>query len=490
MAPVRRERTPTLNSAPPLPAAEPRRRLVRRSPWRRSIAARVALLAFLFIPGVLDAQLFERATVIENARVRLSEDRVVDGVTVVIKSGRIDAIGIEVDKPFLSCAIDATGGVLTNGFIALASDLALAPSRKADPRSVMADGVDRYDRDAIALALSGGVTTVCLVPSRVTGIQGVASVVTLAPGENGGHLSVLERESALCIDLGSDDGALARLRTLAAIRKTFEAALAHRESLDLYDESLEEYLEKIAPAEGEGGEKEGKKSARAEEGGEKGKGKSDDEKDAPKPPKEPSPRDDLTIVLRALDRELPVRITAHRSADLWNAIELAKEYDLDLVLVGASEAHLVIDAIVEAEATVLLAPAPAGLAAERGADRRRVADLPALLTRHEVPWHVLPGANLHEVLADTVRLTRGSGTDVFTALGWDPARFLGLGRSVGRLGRGARADLVLWSADPFTDPTARVRQVWCGGRSVFRDDAVVLDDPEETAAPAGSKEAL
>jgi imidazolonepropionase-like amidohydrolase len=443
------------------------------------------LLAALLLPATpAAAQLFERATVIENVALRLPGGARVESARIVVKGGRIEAIGPDAAKPLLARTIDGGGGVVTAGLTALGSQLALAPSRKADPRSVMADGVDRYDRDAIVLALSGGITAAVLVPDGVSGIQGVASLVRLRPGEDGGHLTVSEREVALCLDLDSEAGALSRLQNLSSIRKTFEAALAHREELDLYEESLETYAKELAEAV-EAGKKDGGEG-QAKEGGAKDDGAKEPAKDAgPKRPAEPKPREDLAVVLRVLDRELPLWVTAHRSADIWNAIELVREFDLDLVLVGGSEAHLVAEALQEVEATVLVGPAPAGAAAESGADRRRSPHLLPTLERHDIRWLPLPGANLHELLGDTVRLSRGCEVDALTQLTRAVPGFLGMGRRVGLLQRGGLADLVLWSGDPLTDPSARVRQVWCEGSTVFRDDAIVsgeeADDPPPSA---------
>ena len=481
----RTRKDPTLRSAPKIPVP-PRPAVLCRATLLRSVA--LLCLSFGFSAGLspLDAQLFQRATVIENVTLRLDANRVIEGATIVIRGGRVAAIGRDVEKPMLSRTIDGGGGFITAGAIATASQLALDPTRRASPQSRAWDGFDRYDEDAMAVALSGGVTTVCLTPRGPAGIVGLASVVRLAPREGGGLGKVLAEEAALCLDLGSSNSALARLRTLTTVKKQFQAAVDYREARDLYDEDLSAYLEALEKLK-EGDEKKNAK------GGSKGrppsKAKPPAAKDAgdkkkedpPKKPNEPRPRPDLEVLLRAIDRDLPVRVHAETSADILNAIALADEFGFALTLVGASEAHLVVDEIAAADAKVLIGPAPDGAAAERGIARRRPADLPARLTAAEISWAMIPGPALQELLPQAQALTAGSGGDPLRAITRDAARALGLSRE-GVLGRGGAADLVLWSGDPLTDPAARVREVWVEGSSVFRSSLPAAKPTKSTEA--------
>ena len=487
----RTRKDPTLRSAPKIPVSS-RPLFVRRATLTRGVALlSLCLTLFAAIPP-LEAQLFERATVIENVTLRLDSDRVIRDASIVIRGGRVTAIGSGVEKPMLSRAIDGGGGFITAGAIATASQLALDPSRRASPQSRAWDGFDRYDEDAMAIALSGGVTTVCLIPRGPAGVVGIASIVRLALRAEGGLGKVLEEEAALCLELGSSNSSLARLRTLTSIQKQFQAAVDYRESRDLYEDDLEDYLKEL--------EKRANKDEKPEKGSPRGrppsKGKAapknasakaadkNEKDDPPKKPKEPRPRPDLEILLRAIDRELPVRVHAETSADILNAIALADRFGFRLTLVGASEAHLLLEEIAEAEATVLIGPGPSGRDAERGVARRRPADLPARLTAAGIPWAMVPGEHLQEILPEAQTLIAATGGDPLRAITRDAARLLGLPR-IGALGRGVSADLVLWSGDPITDPAARVRQVWVEGTSVFRSSlpaAKPTDDGEKREA--------
>lgn len=489
-------------------------------------------LAALAVPA--DAQLFERSTVVENVRIRVSDREVIEGARIVIRGDRIAAIGSGVEKPFLARTIDGAGGTVTAGFVAVQSGLALDRSRGGGALSRAGDGFDHFDRDAILEALAGGVTTVCLVPAGRPGILGTAAVVRLAPREGGGFGEIVREDAALCLDLSSGATPLARLRAYQGIRKLFEEASEHRSATLLYEEELAEYaaaLAKKAEAaapdakpDAEGGAKdatpekgaapagrrelvpgtpsEGEHQATADEppaGGAPAappaapkEGEKKDE--GPKKPVPPPRRPDLEVILRAIDRELPVRIDARRSSEILNALELGHAHDLELQIAGASEAHLVLPALAASEATLIIEPATGGEGAEADAERRRPADLAARLERAGIRWLLAPGPAVRELWWEASRAGAISGRDATGLVTTGAARFLALEGNRGSLAAGARADLVLWSADPATDPAARVRQVIIGGERAYAapGEAVPAGAPEPPAPapPAGKRERL
>lgn len=447
-----------------------------------------------FVPTALPAQLFERATVIENVSLRVSSDRVIPDCRIVVKGGRIAEIGSDVEKPMLSRTIDGRGMTVTAGLVDVGSGLALDRMSRGNPVARAADGFDHYDRDTILEALAGGVTSVCLVPSGSTGILGNSSVVRLAPRAEGGFGTTIEGGEALCIDLGSGLSPVSRMKSFLAVRKTFRDALLHRDALDAYDDALEEYIEALEEAakgekkgEEKGQEKGEEKEKPAEEKGGSGAsapggngGKGGEKKDeGPKKPDPPPRKPEFDRLLEAVDRSVPVRIVAHRSSDILNALDLAEEFGLDWVLEGASEAHLVLEELREAEVPVVLDPVPEGESGATGPARRRPSDLAARLTRAGLEWHFAGRGRAPELWWDAADAARGSGRDPSLVVGGEAARFLGLGRGFGRLGRGTPADIVMWSADPVVDPAARVHRVWVGGASVYQDPDAAPDEPAD-----------
>lgn len=194
-----------------------------------------------------------------------------------------------------------------------------------------------------------------------------------------------------------------------------------------------------------------------------------------KKPAEPKPDRAKEVLLKALDRKLPVRVEAHRSEDILNVLELAQEFNLDLILEGATEAYLVADEIAKAKAPVVLGPAQRSELRADNEFRRHVATSAARLSKAGVRWAVGSGGGVQEsrfVLANA-QLTAGaldeSEASPLELVTTRAARFLGL-EGAGRVARGARADLVIWSGDPH-DPSSVVERVYAGGKVVYEAKA-------------------
>jgi len=519
------------------PSFVPQRRRIRH----RFAAALVVVCAWQHASR---AQLFERATVIENARIVTNTGPALEAGMIVLKGGRITGLGAEVEAPFLSKKIDASGKTVTPGLIDTFSALAhLGGSEMADPTARAADAIATFAHQSLKDALRHGVTSAYVGTRGGDGINGMAAVVKVAPGKRGPKARVLDEDVALCIDLGSLRSPIKRLKTFDEVREAFKTALDYRIALEDYEEDLEEYLKKLeerrkkketeeAADEGDetgqddsdgdaekdeqpdgedesGDDQEGDEDPEPEDGddpdpedgalhgfrnlaaddnddgepeseekGEDGdeKGDKDDEEKELEKPTKPKPDRKSEVLLRAVDREVPVRVTAHRSADILNAVELAEEFSLDLILEGATEAYLVAEELADADATVVLGAVSRSESFEDNEFRRHSVRNAAALSQAGVSWSIGSGAS-------TSRSARFVGLNAQLAAahgasdrGWlhlvtaRAADALGLTRQAGRLMRGMAADLVIWSGDPG-DPGSRVEQVWIDGEVVYDANA-------------------
>ena len=95
-----------------------------------------SVLFALVLSEAARAQLFERALVLQDARLVTMAGEPIEGGTVIVKGGRIAQIGSKVDAPFLSKTINLTGRTITPGFIDAWSALGRLPGfSSADPTS-------------------------------------------------------------------------------------------------------------------------------------------------------------------------------------------------------------------------------------------------------------------------------------------------------------------------------------------------------------------
>lgn len=300
------------------------------------------------------------------------------------------------------------------------------------------------------------------------------------PKTKGALGKTLKTGSALCINLGEDTKPITRLKTLASIRKQFRAAVDHRRAMEDYAEDLTEYKKKLEDA----AKKQDKKKPAAPEKPsdkkpqddsakkEKKEGTANAGKDE-KPKKPPRPKRDPSaeILLRAIDRELPVRMVAHSSADIVNALELAEEFGFELILEDATEAHLVADQIADAEVPVILSRMDDAMTRNTSPTHRAAKQQGASLGQAGVAWTLgsgTTGANRTRFLAFNAQLAAANDPqkDPLRLVTAEAADLLRVGDQIGRLRPGMLADFVLWSGDPL-DPASRILRVYVGGTQVY-----------------------
>lgn len=454
----------------------------------RSLVPIAACTAGLCLQAAAWAQpnfgLQQRATVLENATLLTADGGTIENAMVVIRGETIEHVGRSIEVSGRATRVDVGGGYVTSGLIDVYSALGMTEMRSGSPINRAMDAFNRYDTDAFREAFRNGVTMMYVPATGSSGIVGVGAVVRLAPGESGGWAGVaVQEEAALCIDLGSGDSALRRLATLDGVRRQFKDARTYREALETYEEELEEYEEKIK----ERAEKEAKEAKEGENPKEGGKpAPAEDKKDGAKPgegekkdeitkPKRPSPDPSADMVLKAIDHEFKVRIVADRSSDILNALDLAKEFGLDIIIEGGSEAYLVAADLAEAEVPVVLGSVLGSGLFRNDQYRRQIDRSAQVLTDAGVKWVLGSGTgngqNARFVLLNAQLLAASvSDADPLRMVTRDAAEFLGVGDRFGRLAPRRAADVVAWTGHPL-EAGSRVARVYVDGRLVYRDDA-------------------
>jgi imidazolonepropionase-like amidohydrolase len=462
-------------------------------------ASGISLILILAVnPPGASAQLLQRPVAFQGARIVTMDGRVIENGTLLIKGEKITAIGTSVDVPLLAVRIDAKGHTITPGFIDAFSALGAAASGSGSPNALRRaeDGFDRYDSELLTELLRNGVTAAYLSPAGPPGVSGTGAVLRLAAAADRRVClgTVLESPAALCINLDSAGKPIARIRNYDAIRKQFAEAVEYRRTLEDYQEDLakyEEALKEQAKEKAKAKDSAGKQKANlppksksaavdkedeAKPDAEKKDAAEDEKKSEPKKPARPPRKPALTLILKAIDRELPVRALAYRSSDILNALELADEFSLDLILAGATEAHLVADQIADAKTPVLLGRMD--VPGEQRDDwyRRTARDPGRILDESGVSWHVGSGgleSNRSRFILLNALLAHEDFDRALRSVTADAAEALRVSDRIGRLRPGLLADFVVWSADP-REPTARVLQTYVGGTLVYEsnDDIV------------------
>lgn len=156
-----------------------------------------------------------------------------------------------------------------------------------------------------------------------------------------------------------------------------------------------------------------------------------------------------------LAREMPLVIEVHRHNDIMTALRLADEFGFDLVLAGASDAHLLIDEIRAAGVPVIIHPTMSR--AWGGSDMANFSFTTAgKLIEAGIRVALQSGFEgyvpKNRVVLFEAGVLLGYGVEPAQALEMitlAPARILGIDDRVGSLEPGKHGDLALFDGDPF-----------------------------------------
>ncbi|MFV1967598.1 MAG: hypothetical protein ACC628_19385, partial [Pirellulaceae bacterium] len=191
-----------------------------------------------------------------------------------------------------------------------------------------------------------------------------------------------------------------------------------------------------------------------------------------KKPRRPARNPKLEVVLRAIDRKMPVRVWAHRSSDILNALKLAESFSFELILEGATEAYLMADQIADANVKIVLGRMDRSFFSRDVPYRRAIRGIGAVLDDAGVDWTVGSGADdgpraRFVVWNAQLATAHTNARDPLRIVTAEAASVLAVDQQIGRLRPGMLADMVLWSGNPL-DPASQVQSVYVGGELVYQ----------------------
>ncbi|HVF86235.1 MAG TPA: amidohydrolase family protein [Pyrinomonadaceae bacterium] len=177
----------------------------------------------------------------------------------------------------------------------------------------------------------------------------------------------------------------------------------------------------------------------------------------------------METMVRLIKRELPLLVNVHRAQDIISALRLAKEFNIRIVLDGASEGYLVAEQIKAAGVPVIVHPTmyravgeAENLSMETAATLRKAGVSIALQSGFE---GYVPKTRIVLFEAAAAAANGLSFNDALAAVTIDAARILGVAARVGSLETGKDADLALFDGDPF-EYTSHVTGVIVSGKMV------------------------
>lgn len=373
---------------------------------------------------------------IEGATVHVGPGKKLDNATIVVRDGKIAAVGAGVTVPAGATRIDARGAVVTAGLIDPYTTIGLVEvGLEPDANDGALEGdedqvhaayrvVDGYNVSSVAIpvARTGGVTSVVAVP-RGGLVAGASAWTTLRDAGTVTDVTVLA-PAAMHMVLGERARAAAYGSRGMAVERA-------RELLD---------------------------DARAY-----AKRRGDYERNQTRPFS--ASRMDLEALAPVLERKIPLVVRADKASDVLAAIRLGEEQKVRVVIAGGVEAWKVAAELAAAKVPVILDPT-----------NNLPGSFDELLVRDDAAAVLLAAGVTVAVStvgdASGVRTLRQlAGVAVSQGLTWDqalaavttaPAAIYGGAGGRGALTAGAPADLVVWSGDPF-ELSTRALHVLIGG---------------------------
>jgi imidazolonepropionase-like amidohydrolase len=170
--------------------------------------------------------------------------------------------------------------------------------------------------------------------------------------------------------------------------------------------------------------------------------------------------------------QLPLLVLADRARDIRNAVEYADKYNLKIILAGGSEAYKVKDLLRSKSVPVILRP-PLTLPREEDDPYDRLLTQPAELAKAGVKFAIASFDN-----SFARRLGQNAANAVAHGLPYDgglksvtlyPAQILGLADQVGTLETGKIANVIVTTGDPL-ELTTDVRYLFIKGQLTSRDN--------------------
>lgn len=364
----------------------------------------------------------------------------IDNGTVLIRNGKIVAVGSNITIPSDAQRIDATGKWVTPGIFnaatflgivevaAVQSTVDLGAQGKGDAVTASFKAWEGFNPASPLLQVTrnDGITTVGIVPAGNM-IAGQAAVFDLADASSRGDM-LLRAPVAMIADLGSTgpDRGASRGEVLQKFRDVLmDARDFPRRRADFERAQTRELAAR---------------------------------------------RSDLEALQPVVQGKMLLVIDADRASDIENALLLAKEFGLKIAISSATEGWKVADQLAAAKVPVIVGALnniPRSFAS-LGARQ----DNAAVLQKAGVRVIINDGADAFN--ARNVKYSAGvavsfglSWDDALRAVTQNPAELFGVGDRVGTLAAGKDATLVIWNGDPF-ELSTRPEHVLVRGKDVMR----------------------
>ena len=389
------------------------------------------------------------------------DEKIIEKGTILIKDGKIENI-LEGDTsiPEGYEIIDAEGEHVFPGFIDTHTHQGLFDgsigwagfdgNEMTDPNTAHVRALDAINPEDPGLeeARIGGVTTIQTGPGSGNVIGGTDTIIKTYCKSKIVDDMIVKTPSSMKAALGENPKRVygtdkklpsTRMGTAAVFRKAFVDA-------QNYGKKWEEYKLKKKQAE--------------------------EKEELDKIPSEPDRDLNNETLLKVLKKEIPLNFHCHQANDIVTAIRLAEEFDIDLMLVHATEGHKIADYIAKKGVPVSVGPSLVGF--EKVELRNISFETPAKLWKAGVKISIQSDSFTrlkHFQILPCMAIKEGLPVnEALKAITINAAEMIGISDRLGSLDIGKDADLVIWSDHPLENFFAENKLVLIDGEIAYKKE--------------------
>lgn len=363
---------------------------------------------------------------IKNGKVFTMENGILDGASILIENGKIIDIGYDLKESEDAHVIDAQGKIVMPGFIDAHTHIGIVESsigfegsdhnERTNPITPQLRAIDAINPVDIAFkeAIERGITCTATGPGSANVIGG-EFVAIKTYGDRVDDMIVKKTVGMKCA-FGEnpkrnynqkDQMPMTRMGIASLLRETLFKAVDYKKRVEA---AKDDYAKR--------------------------------------------PAFDMKheAMLQVLNKEIPLKVHAHRADDILTAMRIADEFDVDITLDHCTEGHLIAKYIKNAGLNAIVGPNMTHRSKFELSNRSFITPKVlvengikiALMTDHPViPLHLLP------VCASLAVKSGLDEMEALKALTINPAEILKIDDKVGSIKVGKDADIVIWNGNPL-----------------------------------------
>lgn len=388
--------------------------------------------------------------VIKNGLVKTMAGRDIENGQIIIENGKIKAVGKDLDIPEEAEVIDAAGLMITPGFvdghchigmweegIGFEGEDGNEDTEPITPQLRAIDAINPMDQ-GFQDAIEGGVTTAVTGPGSANVIGGTF----LAMKTYGKRVDdmVIKDPVAMKIAFGENPkrvyeeqhkSPVTRMAIAALLRETLYEAKQYKEDLDA---SIED------------------------------------------PDKKPDFDMKLDSLLPVMRKEIPMKAHAHRADDIFTALRIAKEFDVEITLDHCTEGHLIAEELKAAGKPCFIGPTFGSRV--KYELRNKSFETPKILFDAGIKIAIITDSNVipiqHIPMCAGMAVKAGlPEEEAWKSITINPAEMTGISDRVGSIEEGKDADIAIFKGNPLLDVDYETAMTIIDGKVVYKNPKVM-----------------